>query len=339
MTIHDTSRPRIAVDAMSGNRGQSEIILGAVQGAREHNIDLILIGLEGNIKNELAALSTGDVFIQIIDAPEIIRENEPAALAVGRKPGSTIAIGARLLKEGRADAFVSAGPMAALTVAGMSYLGALPGIDRPIIGGPFLGLTPKTVIVDVGGNTGSQPYHYVNYAVAGSVYARLFLNISNPTVGLLNIGNSADTGVLEEADDLLSKCGVNFIGNVEGHDITDGKADVVVCDGFTGNVLLKFTEGLGYHLHEWLVQQLKAKLSSEDLEQIGRQLYDLLTPKIGVEGGPLLGLNGIICKAHAASSAGQIAGMVKLAKTAFETGLAMQLRLELQKAQMKMTGR
>jgi glycerol-3-phosphate acyltransferase PlsX len=220
-------------------------------------------------------------------------------------------------------------------VCALQYPGTLPGIERPVAGGPFLGLAPNMVLLDLGANVGCQPYQLVNFAVAGSVYARSFLGIEKPTVGLLNVGAEEGKGneQAKEAYPLLQKSGLNFIGNVEGMDIVSGRANVVICDGFVGNILVKFCEGLGKAVKGWLEGGLKAKLPPEELEEITKRLYRLMSPGVVMGGGPLWGVDGVAAIAHGRSRAPQIAGTIKQAVLAVESRFVDTLRVELEKAQ------
>jgi glycerol-3-phosphate acyltransferase PlsX len=206
-------------------------------------------------------------------------------------------------------------------------------------GGAFLQLAPKTVTLDLGANVGCQPYHLVDFAVAGSVFARTFLGIDNPTVGLLNVGAEEGKGneLAKAAYPLLKKSGLNFIGNVEGMDIPGGKANVIVCDGFVGNILVKFCEGLGRIVSQWLTQELKDNLNPSDVEKVSRKLYGLMSPAEVMGGGPLWGVDGVVAVAHGSSRAPQIVGTIKQAKLAVESGFVDTLRTELEKAQARIS--
>ena len=184
--------------------------------------------------------------------------------------------------------------------------------------------------MDLGASVGCQPYHLVNFAVIGVTYAQSFMGIENPTVGLLNVGAEEGKGdpLSKEAYGLLKKSGLNFIGNVEGMDIVTGKANVIVCDGFVGNILLKYTEGLGRVIKYFLTEKV-AGCPAEAAEQ----LYRLMSPAVLMGGGPMLGINGIACKAHGRSHAPQIAATIKQAKAALESGFVTKLRERLESAQ------
>jgi len=326
---------RIAVDAMGGDYAPDEIVRGAVQAARELGVEIILVGPETEVWREFSRLDTAGLSIRLVDASEVIKDGEQPVIAVMRKPNSSVAIATRLVQGGEADAMVSAGSTGACMVCAMQYLGTLPGVDRPMAGGPFLQLSPQTSVFDMGVNVYCQPEQLVNFAVAGCVFARSFLGIENPTVGLLNVGSEVGKGnqLAKEAYPLLQRSGLNFIGNVEGMDIPKGRANVIVCDGFVGNILLKFCEGLGETVSNWLSQELKASLPQDELENITTKLWRLMSPGAVLGGAPLWGVNGLVTIAHGSARAPQIAGTIKEAKACVEKGFIDLLRRELEKAQ------
>lgn len=328
---------KIAVDAMGGDYGPPETVKGAVMAAREYGVEVILVGEKEAIDRELSACDTEGVTIRIVEATQKIEDGEEPAFAVMRKPNSSVSLSTRLVKEGEADAVISAGSTGAMMVAAARYLGTLPGIDRPVAGGPFLGLAPNTVVLDLGANVGCQPYQMVDLAVVGVVYARTFLGIENPTVGLLNIGSEEGKGneQVKQAFSLLKESGLNFIGNVEGMDIPFGRANVIVCDGFIGNILVKYSEGLGRTIRKWISSELANQLPEDRIEEIGSSIYKLLSPAEVMGGGPLWGVNGIAAIAHGSSRASQIAGTFRQVITAIETDLVGNLLNELAKVQAK----
>ena len=330
---------RVAVDAMGGDCAPEEIVKGAAQAAKELGVEIILVGLKSEIEKELGKIDVSNLPISIVEATDLIKDGEEAVYTVLRKPNSSVAVAAQLVKEGKAEAVVSAGSTGASTVCAFQYLGALPGLERPMGGGAFLQLAPNTVVVDLGANVGCQPFQLVDFAVAGSVYARSFLGIDEPTIGLLNVGAEEGKGnnQAKEAYSLLKKSGLNFIGNVEGMDIPLGKANVIVCDGFVGNILIKFCEGIGRVINHWLSKELKDTLSPADLESITTKLHGLTSPAVALGGGPLLGVNGIFSIAHGSSRAPQIAGTVRNTKIAVETGFVDKLRTELEKVQVNIS--
>lgn len=321
---------RVAVDAMGGDHAPSEIIKGALQAARQFGLDIIFTGDKTKVEQELGQNDVSGVSVEVVHTSQVIQDTEQPAIAVMKKPDSSIAVAMKLVKEGRADAMVSAGPTGAVMVAALQYLGPLPGVDRPVMGGPFLQLAPKTVVLDLGANVGCQPYHLVNFAVIGTVMAKTFYGIENPRVGLLNVGAEEGKGdpLSKEAYNLLKKSGLNFIGNVEGLDIPLGKADVIVCDGFTGNIIVKFSESLGQVVKNWLISNLK---DVAGIEQKADMLYRLMSPGAVMGGGPMLGINGVVAKAHGRSRAPQIAGTIQQAKIAYDADFVSMLRNELER--------
>ena len=326
---------RIAVDAMGGDYAPAEVVKGAVQAAEKLGVEIFLTGPKLEVERELAKHNTNNLPVHLVDAPEVVKSGEHPILAVMRKPKSSLAIAVRLVKEGKADAMMSAGSTGALVVCAYQYLGTLPGIDRPIIGGPFIQLAPNTSVFDMGANVGCQASHLLSFAVTGSVFVKKFLGVDEPTVGLLNVGSEEGKGneVVKEAYSLLKESGLNFIGNVEGMDIPLGKANVIVCDGFVGNILLKFSEGLGKSISQWLAQQLNDKLPASEVTRIVSELMRMVSPAVAAGGGPIWGIDGVAFVAHGSSRADQIAAVIKEAKLAVESDFIPTLRSELQRAQ------
>jgi glycerol-3-phosphate acyltransferase PlsX len=325
----------IAVDAMGGDFAPVEIVKGAVQAAQELGVALIFTGSVKDIEKELSNYDTSGLKISIVEATDVIRDGEEPALSVFRRPNNSIGVATRLVKEGKADAVVSAGNTGASMVCALQYLGTLPGIERPMACGAYLALAPKTVVLDLGANVGVKPSQLVNFAVAGSVFAKIFCGVENPTIAILSIGAEEGKGneQVKEAYSLLKKSGLNFIGNVEGMDIVFGKANVIVCDGFIGNILVKYSEGLGHAISRWLGKELKGTLPMETLEKTSQMLYRMLSPAVAVGGGPLVGVNGVATVAHGNSKAPQIVGSFKNTIMAIETGFVSKLKAELEKAQ------
>jgi glycerol-3-phosphate acyltransferase PlsX len=329
---------KIAIDIMGGDYAPDEIVKGALQAAKDLGVEIILVGTRPALEASVPMFDSAGLPVRQVEATEIIKDGEEPAFAVMRKPNSSVAMAAKLVKIGDADAMVSAGSTGAVMVAALQHVGALPGIERPMVGGPFLGLAPKTVTLDLGANVGCQPYHLVEFAVAGTVYARTFMGVDDPTVALLNVGAEEGKGNAQakEAFGLLKNSGLNFIGNVEGHDIPAGKANVVVCDGFVGNILVKFCESLGRGVSNWLDKELKDSLNKVELDKLTSKLYSLMSPGVAMGGGPMWGVDGVVGIAHGSSKAHQIAGTINQVKIAVESGFVDQLKTELKKVQDKM---
>ncbi|UCG82767.1 MAG: phosphate acyltransferase PlsX [Dehalococcoidia bacterium] len=326
---------RVAVDVMGGDYAPTETVKGGIQAARELGVEIILVGPMAFIEAEFRKHDAAGLPIRLVDASEVIADGEHPVLAVMKKPNSSVSIATKLVQNGDADAMVSAGSTGACMVCAMQYLGTLPGIDRPMAGGPFLQLSPETSVFDMGVNVYCQPEQLVNFAVAGCVFTRAFLGIENPSVGLLNVGSEEGKGnqLAKEAYPLLQKSGLNFIGNVEGMDIPKGSANVIVCDGFVGNILLKFCEGLGETVRDWLLKELKGDVPQDKLEEVTTKLWKLMSPGAVLGGAPLWGVDGLVMVCHGSSHAPQIAYTINEAKACVESGFIDLLRSELEKAQ------
>jgi len=332
---------KVAVDAMGGDYAPGEIVKGAVEAARNLGVEIILVGTKADIEAELGKADAAGLPVSITEATDIIKDGEEPAFAVMRKPNSSVALAARMVKSGEADAMISAGSTGAVMVSAVQYVGTLPGIDRPMAGGAFLQLAPNAVVLDLGANVGCQPYHLVDFAVTGTVYAKIFLGIDNPTVGLLNVGAEEGKGteMVKEAHAMLKNSGLNFVGNVEGMDIPFSRANVIVCDGFMGNILVKFCEGLGRVVTKWIGTEFKDKLDESEIEKSTGRLYRLMSPGVAIGGGPLLGVAGVVAIAHGSSRAPQITGTINQARIAVESGFVRQLDTELKKVKERLSAK
>jgi glycerol-3-phosphate acyltransferase PlsX len=322
---------KIAVDAMGGDFAPGEIVKGAVAGAREHGAGVILVGPRKIIEAELAKNDTSCLDIEIEHTDEFLVEGEHPAYAMRKKRRASIMVAAKLVRDGRAAAAVGAGPTGGVFAAALQALGTLEGISRPVIGGQFLGFAPETIMIDLGGNVDSRPDQLLDFGILGMVYARKWMNIPDPTIALVSNGVEEGKGneVVKETYELYQKSGLNFIGNVEGNDIAHGKANVVICDGFVGNVVAKFCEGLGDVTARWLEKRLREKLSPDAASEIIADLKRATIPADVVGGGPLWGINGVVCKAHGRSKAPEIAGTIGTARRAVEIDLVGTFASEL----------
>lgn len=239
---------KIALDVMGTDYGPKELVLGAVQAVKEFDCEIVLVGDPVIIKDLLHEYKADDeTRLTICEATEVIRMDEHPPIAVKSKKNSSIVVATRLLREKKCDALVSSGSTGAAVAAALFYLGRIKGIERPSIATPIPNLTGTTVLLDSGAKVDSKPEHMVQSALMGSVYSELMFNVDKPRVGLLNIGEEETKGneqALATYPLLKKEKNINFIGNVEGRDINKGTVDVVVCDGFVGNVVLKFAEGL-----------------------------------------------------------------------------------------------
>ncbi len=322
---------KIAVDAMGGDFAPEEVIKGSVSGAREHGVGIILVGPQDRIRAELDKYDTSGLDIEIVHTDEYLVEGEHPAYAMRKKRQASIMVATKLVRDGRAAAAVGVGPTGGVFAAALQTLGTLKGLARPVIGGNFLGFAPETIMIDLGGNVDSRPDQLLDFGIVGMVYARKWLNISNPTIALLSNGAEEGKGneVVRETYELFKKSGLNFIGYVEGYDIAHGKANVIICDGFVGNAVVKFCEGLGDVTAQWLSETLRNRLPESEVNEIITALKRATIPADATGGGPLWGVNGIVCKAHGRSKAPEVAMTIGTAKRAVEIDLVGTFKTEL----------
>jgi glycerol-3-phosphate acyltransferase PlsX len=331
-------RIRVAVDAMGGDYAPEEIVKGAVLAAQQDDVEIYLVGSTNTLEKDLAGYKfPNGSSIHVIEASEFIKEDESPIDVVRRKPNCSIVVAAKMVKSGEADALVSAGSSAAAAISAIQFIGMVDGVYRPAIVGSLGSFAPNVVMVDLGANVDCKPHQLLSFAIAGSVYAKKFLNIAEPKIALLSTGSEENKGneAVREAYSLLKNSGLNFIGNIEGNDILKGKANVIVCDGFVGNVLLKFYESIGGHARDWTEQKLK---KYPPLGTVARLCFNKLFPatKISSEtekqgGGILWGVDGVVKIAHGASRAPHIANAVESAKEAVKAEVVESLKLELTK--------
>jgi len=324
---------KIAVDAMGGDHAPAEVIKGVISAVKKGGVEVILVGPLPEVEKELANYDTSNLAVSCISADEVIKEGEPPALVLRQKRNASMIVATKLVKSGDADAVISAGPTGAMGASALMILGTVEGVERPVVGGPVLGLSPNTVIVDCGGTIDCKPIHLLNFAVVGTVYAQKMLNIAKPTVALLSVGSEEGKGneLVKESYELFKKSDLNFIGNMEGNDIVTGGANVIVCDGFVGNVLIKFCEALGMGISKWLDKRLQGQLPDNEIEKIR---FDLLSQTNVVDiagGGPLLGVNGVAMVMHGRSKAPQFEGAIAQAKTMVESDMIGSLNIELER--------
>ncbi|HTM88427.1 MAG TPA: phosphate acyltransferase PlsX [Terriglobales bacterium] len=310
----------IAVDAMGSDRAPKPEIEGAILAARHHHVQVLLVGREEVLRQELAHhAQAARLPIEIVHASEAITMEDKAAQALRAKRDSSMRVGIRLVHEGRADGFVTAGNTGAAMATAKIILGTLPGVDRPALAAVFpTAAGTAAILVDVGANVDCKPQNLEQFAIMGEVYFRSIFGTRRPRVGLLSNGEEETKGndLTREAYKLLKQVPINFIGNVEGRDLYNGQVDVIVCDGFVGNVALKISEGVVELVREALKDSLRATIT--------RQVGFLLSRKAFVEfkkrvdyteygGAPLLGLKGVCIVSHGSSNANAIKNAVRVA--------------------------
>ena len=323
--------PRIALDAMGGDYAPEATVLGALQAVGALDCRVLLVGDPPALEAELAK-HNGDVSrIAIVPSEGKITEDDHPAQALRSKPRASILVANQLVKQGEADAVVSMGSTGATMASATMILGTLPGLDRPCLGGPFLGIAPNTVVVDMGSNIDCRPSLMLGFGVMGSVFAHHYLKIEQPRVGLLSVGEEESKGnrQVREAFPLFKDSNLNFVGNLEGMDFFTDKADVIVCDGFVGNVLVKFTEGLGTTLAGYLKKMLSGKLPPGDLGDLAKEIWDVnnLPRRMG---GPLFGVQAPVVIGHGTSGPESVAGAIDTARKCGEIRLVENMRAELE---------
>ena len=298
---------KIALDLMGGDHAPAEILAGAIKWLTESEGQIILVGNEDIINEELVNYEYDANRLEVVHASEVIGMDESPAVAMRKKKGASIVVGSRLVKDGRADAIVSCGSTGAQMAAAIFILGRMEGIERPPIMAAIPGSGGQPILlVDVGANVDCRPMQLLQFALLGQAYASGVLSISNPRVALLNNGEEESKGnnLSVQSYELLSKQNnLNFVGNIEGRDLFTGRSDVVVCDGFTGNILLKSLEGLAIFL---------AGSIKKELGKIPSAFAQLDYTQIG--GAPLLGVNGISVVCHGSSRREAVCNGLKIAE-------------------------
>ena len=333
---------RVALDAMGGDKSPGEVIKGAVQAARAYNVGVYLVGNETTIQAELAKHDISGLDLPIVHTDEIIEMDEHPAAAVRRKKNASMILALQLVRDGKALGAVSAGNSGAMLAASLFTLKRIPGVDRPALGGVFPTKNGVCLVIDMGANTDCKPEYLQQFALMGSVYIERIFNVRNPRVGLLANGEEEGKGNQQviEAHKLLKESArtmnLNFIGNIEGHDIPSGNVDIVVCDGFVGNVALKLGEGIGETilnlLKEEMASSLVKKLAAAILKPGLRKVFKRLDyAEYG--GVPLLGINGAAIVAHGRSNAKAIQNAIRVAKQTAETEVATAIADGLKKLQ------
>lgn len=322
---------RIAIDAMGGDHAPTEPVAGAVAAARAYGVEVALVGRTAAIEAELRKHDVAHLTLPIIEAPDVIAMDEHAANAARRKPNASINVALRQVKEGSAAAMISAGNSGAVMAASLFVLGRVPGIERPAIGALLPTSQGHVLLIDAGANTDPKPNQLLQFGQMGSIFMERVRGISAPRVGLLANGEEATKGneLIQATHPLLAASGLNFIGNVEGKDIPAGVADVVVTDGYTGNVVLKLSEGVAVTLLGMVRDELTAnpltKLLAAGLRPAFRRVRARLDYR-EVGGAPLLGIEGVVVIAHGRSDARAIQNAIRAAKEAVEGGALGAIR-------------
>jgi phosphate acyltransferase len=326
---------RIAVDAMGTDLAPQAEVEGAVLAARAKLAGVLLVGPEPELKRRLNRFGAANLPIEIVHASEAVTMEDQAAKAFRRKRDSSMRVAARLVRDGLADGIVSAGNTGAVMTTVKIMLGSLEGVDRPALAAVFPNSIGRaTVLVDVGANVDCKPQHLEQFAVMGEIYYRVIFGASRPRVGLLSIGAEDHKGndLTREALGLLRKLPLNFVGNVEGRDLYNGKVDVIVCDGFMGNVALKISEGMVEAISSLLKEAFGSSVSSRAGYLLSRKALRGFKKRLDYSeygGAPLLGVKGVAMISHGGSNANAIKNAIRVAAEFVEGGINEKIEREL----------
>ena len=324
---------RVALDAMGGDNAPGEIVKGAIDAIHKRkDIKVFLVGQEDLIENELKQYTYEKDQIEIVNATEVIETAEPPVMAIRKKKDSSIVVAMNMVKKGEADAFVSAGNSGAVLVGGQLIVGRIKGIERPPLAPLLPTATGVSLLIDCGANVDARPSHLVQFAKLGSIYMEHIMGIQNPRVAIVNIGAEEEKGnaLVKETFPLLKECeDINFVGSIESREIPNGMADVIVCEAFVGNVILKLYEGVG----SVLIRKVKQGMMTSLRSKIGALLVKpalketLKSFDASEHGGaPLLGLNGLVVKTHGSSKAKEVSNSIIQCVTFKEQNINEKIR-------------
>jgi glycerol-3-phosphate acyltransferase PlsX len=328
---------KIAVDAMGSDEAPAVEVEGAVQAAAEYGISIVLVGQDDRVRALLQKKDAANLPIEVVHASEFITMDESAATAARKKKDSSIRVAARLMRDNGIAGVVSAGNTGAVMATVKMVVGTLPVVDRPALSTVLPTQKGKpTILLDVGANVDCKPHHLEQFAIMGDIYSRAIFGIRRPRVGLLSIGEEDSKGneLTKEAFKSLKHAPINFIGNVEGRDIFKGEVDVIVCDGFTGNVALKLSEGLIETFSAMLRQELEKTLAAKVGYIFSERAFRAFRRRLDYSeygGAPLLGINGITIVCHGRSNANAIKNAIRVANDFYKHNVNRDIETEFTK--------
>lgn len=325
---------RIAVDAMGGDNAPHVNVDGAVAAAREFGIASLLVGRAAELTPLLRDSGYMGSDIEIVDAADVVTMDDPATAAIRKKRNSSIRVAANCVRDGRAEGLVSAGHTGAAMVCGKMVIGTIEGVDRPALATVLPNLTGHCLLLDVGANPDTKAPHFREFAVMGSIYAELVFGKKAPSIGLMSIGeeDSKGTDRTKEAFKALKETGLNFVGNVEGRDVFNGTVDVIVTDGFTGNVILKVSEALAEMIQNMLREEIKRTLQASVGFLLSKSAFRRFRQRVDYSeygGAPLLGIKGCVIICHGRSSAKAVKNAIKFAAEFAKQKLAEKIQAQI----------
>jgi glycerol-3-phosphate acyltransferase PlsX len=328
----------IALDAMGGDHAPRAEVEGAILAARELDVRILLVGIEATVREELNRHKQRNLPIEVVNATEVITMSDSPSQAFRRKKDSSLHIAARVVRDGKADALVSAGNTGAAMTVARFVIGTLPSVDRPALAAAFPNMKEKvSVILDVGANVDSKPAQIEQFAVMGEIYYRTIWGVKRPRIALLSIGEEEMKGneLTREASNRLKQTSLNFVGNVEGRDVFRGNVDVIVCDGFIGNIALKISEGLVEHIGGMLKKAIKSSLRSQLGYALSKRAFEDFRRRTDYSeygGAPLLGVRGITIIGHGRSNPNAIKNAIRMATELCRSRVNEKIEQELSAA-------
>jgi phosphate acyltransferase len=327
----------VVVDGMGGDHAPAAIVGGCVEALKDNDAHIIITGPEELIASELNKYSYDKARIEIVDAKEVIDPNEHPVMAVRKKKNSSLSVALDLVKTGKAHAVISAGSTGAFMAGALFIVGRIKGVERPALAPVMPGKNNSFMIIDCGANAECKPSNLLQFGIMGKIYMQSVLNISNPTVGLINIGAEEEKGneLTKATFKILKNSSLNFVGNVEPRDVSNGDVDVLVCDGFVGNTVLKMFEGVASNIFEMLKKEIMASTRTKLGGLLLKPVFNKFKKKFDykeVGGAAFLGVNGICIKAHGSSDAKAIKNAIKQAKLFYDNNLIEKIRLNIEES-------
>jgi glycerol-3-phosphate acyltransferase PlsX len=325
---------KIAVDGMGSDNSPLSEVEGAVEAARAFNVHVLLVGKEAILAPLISKAGGDGLPIEVCNATQVVEMDEQPTMALRKKRDSSIRVAADLVRAGVAGGLVSAGNTGAVMAISKTVFGVVPGVDRPALAAILPTLAGHAVLLDVGANVACKPHHLVQFAVMGHLFCKIIVGVHSPRVGLMSVGEEESKGnnLTKEVHKWLKEVNLNFIGNVEGRDVYNGRADVIVCDGFTGNVALKTSEGLIEAVLKLLKDELSSNLQAKLGALLSQQSFKRLKKRLDYSeygGAPLLGLRGVTIICHGRSSSNAIKNAIRVAREFVENQVNAKLESEL----------
>lgn len=330
---------RIAIDAMGGDNSPKAAVEGAVQAVKEYDVQVCLVGVKEKILNYISEEDKSDERITILNATEVISNDDAPVTAIKQKKDSSMVVGLKQVKDASCDAFLSAGSTGAFLAGSLLKVGRIKGIDRPALSPLIPTVSGMCMIIDAGANVDCKPKNLQQFAIMGSIYMKKVMGIERPRVGLLNVGTEEGKGneLTKQSYELLKKLDLNFVGNIEARDVAEGKCDVCVCDGFAGNVLLKSTEGVAQTIFDILKSVFMKNTMSKIAAVILKKGLKEFKKKFDYKeygGAPFMGIDGIMIKAHGSSDAKAVKNAIRQAKLFYDNKCLEIIKEEVAKLEV-----